>query len=150
MRRLTLAWMASLALTGVGVLAAPAALAAQSPVLTDCFANARLTHSYTTSQLQNALNTIPVSATEYTVCYDVIQRQLLAQVHGPKTGGSGSGSGGSFLPTPVVIVLVLLALGAVTFGAIAIRRRSEAGGSGGPGGDGPPDGPGTGPPDEPA
>jgi hypothetical protein len=141
--------MASLALAGAVLAGSPGALAAQSPALTDCFAHGQLTGHYSTSELRIALNTIPVSATQYTVCYDVIQRQLLAQVRTPGPGtGSGSSSGGSFLPTPVIVVLVLLALGAVTFAAIAIRSRGAE--SGGPPGGGPPGGPGEGPPDGPA
>jgi hypothetical protein len=143
MRRITVAWMASLALIGAGTVLASPALGAQSPVLTDCFANGRLTQQYSIGQLRTALSTIPVSATEYSICYDVIQRQLFAQIHPGKGNGSGSGSGGSFLPTPVIIVLVLLLLGAVTFGAIAIRSRAKGGGDS-------PGGPGHGPPDEPA
>lgn len=155
MRRFTVSWMASLALAGAVLVGSPGALAAQSPVLTDCFAHGQLTGQYSTSELRIALNTIPVSATQYTVCYDVIQRQLLAQLRtvGSDKASSGSGSGGSFLPTPVIVVLVLLALGAVTFAAIAIRSRGpESGGppGGGPPGGGPPGGPGEEPPDGPA
>jgi ABC-type phosphate transport system substrate-binding protein len=131
MRRLILlcvVWMAvSAALAGGASAASPA----QSPVVTDCVAHDRLTGSYSISELQNALNTMPGTTQEYSGCYDIIQRQLFAQAGGKPSGGSSSGSGGSFLPTPVIVILVVLALGAVTFGAIAIRSRS-GGPPGGP------------------
>jgi hypothetical protein len=70
---------------------------------------------------------MPADVKEYTDCYDVVQRQLLAQIGGGHGGGAGgSGSGGSFLPTPLLVVLILLGLGAVSFGVVAIRRRRQA------------------------
>jgi hypothetical protein len=102
--------------------AAPSALASANAVIKDCNANGRLTHSYSTSDLQTALSIMPASIKQYTNCLDVINRQLDLQLKGKGQGGTG-GSGGSFLPTPVIVLLVLLALAAVTFGAVAVRRR---------------------------
>jgi hypothetical protein len=133
-RSLTLIGLAgALALSVSAALAAPA-LAAQSPPVSDCNAHGRLTKSYTPKQLQTALSTMPADIKEYTNCYDVIQRALVAEVGDHRTGGSNdtSSSGGSFLPTPVIVVIVILALAAATFGALALRRRSSDGG--GPGG----------------
>jgi hypothetical protein len=69
---------------------------------------------------------MPADVKEYTDCYDVIQRTLLAQAGGHGGGSGGSGSGGSFLPTPLLVVLIVLALGAVSFSVAAIRRRRQA------------------------
>src|SRR4030088_2024278 len=117
-----------IALLGVLASAAPAA-AGPSPVVGDCVAHGQLTQTYSDGQLKTGLSTMSAAIKEYTNCYDVIQRALLGQIS-TRTGaakiGSGSGSGGSFLPTPVIVVIVLLALAGVTFGAIAIRRRSAA------------------------
>jgi hypothetical protein len=113
---------AATALSG-GALATSAAFAsAANPVIADCNAHGRLTRHYTIAQLQDALRTLPPVVKEYTNCSDVINAALLADLHSNGTGGTG-GSGGSFLPTPVIVILVLLALAAVTFGAMAIRRR---------------------------
>jgi hypothetical protein len=122
-----------------GVLAAGAILlAGTAPALastsgaaavSDCNAHGRLTAHYSPQQLQNALSTMPADVKEYTDCYDVIQRQLLAEVGKPSGSNSadGSGSGGSFLATPVIVVIVILALAAATFGGIALRRRGGGG-----------------------
>jgi hypothetical protein len=137
MRRLStiVAVISALAVSGLGLVAVPTALAAQNPAITDCVAHGSVKSTYTSAQLRNALSTMSADVKEYTDCYDVLQRALLAQIGGSHQSGngSGSGSGGSFLPTPLIVVLVLLALGAVTFGALAIRRRRS--------GDGPPSGP---------
>ena len=69
---------------------------------------------------------MPADVREYTDCYDVIEKQLFAQLgtsSSTGTGGSGSSSGGSVLPTWLIVVIVVLALAALTFGALAIRRR---------------------------
>jgi hypothetical protein len=102
--------------------AAPRASASANAVIKDCNANGRLTQSYSTADLQSALSIMPASIKQYTNCPDVINRQLDLQLKGKGKGGGG-GSGGSFLPTPVIVLLVLLALAAVTFGAVAVRRR---------------------------
>jgi hypothetical protein len=140
---------------------APAVAAAASDTpqaaIADCNAHGQLTAQYSSATLQAALGQMPVDVKEYTDCYDVIERQLLAQ-QGKAAGGTATtapaSSSGSFLPTWLIIVIVLLALAAVTFGALAIRRRGEtpatpggpdagAGGSSGPGGS---SGSGTAPP----
>jgi hypothetical protein len=107
---------------GTAVASAPSSSAAA--VIADCQAHTKLTGSYTTSALQQAIATLPSDVREYTDCQDVIQSQLLNQAKGNGGGsGSGSGSGGSFLPTPVIVIIVVLALGGITFGAFEVRRR---------------------------
>jgi hypothetical protein len=106
--------------------ASPAA-AKQSVVVGDCVAHGQLTQTYSAGQLKTGLSTMSATVKEYTNCYDVIQRALLNEIGGVKVKPNttaAAGSGGSFLPTPVIVVLVLLALAGVTFGAIAIRRRT--------------------------
>lgn len=104
----------------VGTAASPAADA-------DCNSHGRLTQHYSVAELHTALSGMPADEKEYTNCYDVIQRQLLAQVSGTHSGtdSSQSGSSGSFLPTPVIVAIVVLALGGATLGAFAIRRRGS-------------------------
>jgi hypothetical protein len=114
------------ALTVVSGFVAVSASAAQSPVVTDCNTHGKLTRHYSDVQLRTALSTMPADVKEYSDCYDVVNRTLLAQVASPHDtgiGGSGKSGGGSFLPTPLIVVLVLLALSAATFGVIALRRR---------------------------
>lgn len=115
-----------------GALSPAVSVAAQTRPVADCNSHGHLTQTYSDAQLRTALSTMSADVKEYTDCYDVIQRALLAQLGNP-TGASngGNGSGGSFLPIPVIIVLVLLILAAVAFAVAAIRRRG-----GGPG-DGP-------------
>jgi hypothetical protein len=114
-----------------GALSAAPALAAQTRPVADCNAHGRLTQKYSNAQLRNALNTMSADVKEYTNCYDVIQRALLAQLGTPSGGSTGAAtSGGSFLPTPVIIVLVLLILAALAFAAAAIRRRGSSPGDG--------------------
>jgi hypothetical protein len=117
------------ALLGLGVAAAltaamsaPAA-GASNPVVTDCVAHGALTKSYTIQQLHQALGSLSAETREYTNCQDVINRAIAAAVGGKNTGGTGGSGSGSFLPTPVIVILVLLVLAAITFGALAIRRR---------------------------
>jgi hypothetical protein len=112
------------------LLAAAPASAGQSPVTRDCNSHGRLTRHYSTAQLHTALSTMPADVKEYTDCYDVINRALLAQIASPHDGGGGDASqksGGSFLPTPLVVILGLLGLAAAGFGAVAIRRRWSGG-----------------------
>jgi hypothetical protein len=111
------------------VAAVPASAAGGSAVIADCNSHNTLTHTYSISQLETALNTMPADVSEYTDCKDVITRELLIQqgkIKGKDTSG-GSSSGGSFLPTPVIVVLVVLLLAAATFGALALRRRRASG-----------------------
>ena len=131
---------------GAPAMAGAASSDTPSHAITDCNDHGQLTAHYSPATLQAALGQMPVDVREYTDCYDVIERQLLAE-QGKATSGTAStapaSSGGSFLPTWLIIVIVLLALGAVTFGALAVRRRGEApAGPGGPGAGGPGAGPG--------
>lgn len=132
-RRLIVVLCAGGALALSALTAGPA-LAADNAVIKDCQSNAKLTRTYSLGALRHALKVLPATDKQYTDCFDVIQQAILA---GRKPGsGSGTGSsssGGSFLPTPVIIVLVVLILAAVTFGALAIRRRRDgpAGGAAG-------------------
>jgi len=106
--------------------------------IADCNDHGTLTSYYSPTTLRAALAQMPVDVKEYTDCYDVIERQLFKELgsSAPGTATTGSSSGSSFLPTWLVIVIVVLALAAITFGAMAIRRRS-----GGPGGPSEPGGP---------
>jgi hypothetical protein len=139
--------------------AAPAVVSAQSggtaqEAITDCNDHGTLTAHYSTDTLRTALATMPADVREYTDCYDVIEKQLFTQLGSTSGGSSGSGgssSGGSVLPTWLVIVIVVLALAALTFGALAIRRRrmesTQGPGSPDAGGTDSPDAGGTGAPD---
>jgi hypothetical protein len=123
--------------------AAPSGTAAQA--ITDCNDHGRLTQSYTSPVLRQALAQMPADVREYTDCFDVVERQLFKQLGKSGAGAAGTGtasSGGSFLPTWLIVVIVVLALAAITFGALALRRRRTPPGPGAPGGT---DGP-TGPP----
>ena len=106
---------------------ASASAAAPNPTA-DCNANGRLTAHYTAAALRQALATMPADTKEYTDCYDVIQRTLLADLGQLKGSGSG-GSGGSFLPTPVLIILLVLVLAWAGFATVALRRRAGTGGA---------------------
>jgi hypothetical protein len=121
-------WIVLVLVLGLASLSgASGALAAGSSPVSDCNAHGQLTQQYSVAQLRTGLSTMPADVKEYTDCYDVIQRQLLAEV-GTLHGGSGSGSGGSggsFLPVPVLIVLGALIVAGATFGAMAVRRRGE-------------------------
>jgi hypothetical protein len=98
MRRLIL--LTVLSLSAIAALAAAPALANGSAVLGDCNSNGALTRHYSRADLQNALNTMPADIKEYTNCYDVISRALLASAGGGHTGGgSSSGSQGSGSPS---------------------------------------------------
>jgi hypothetical protein len=138
MRRVTtlLALVCALSL-GAPMLAAAASGGTASEAISDCNAHGTLTASYSTTVLREALAQMPSDVKEYTDCYDVIERQLFKQL-GSSASGSvtpPSSSSGSSFPTWLIIVIVVLALAAITFGAIAVRRRS--GGAGGPGAGGP-------------
>jgi hypothetical protein len=122
--------------------------------IADCSANDRLTQHYSAATLTAALAQLPADVREYSDCYDVIEKQLFAELGHSSSGGSGGGSssGGSVLPTWLLIVIVLLVLAALTFGALAIRSRRAQQADGGPGGPGGPDGQGSsggGEPDDP-
>jgi hypothetical protein len=152
---------------GAPALAGAASGGSASQAITDCNDHGQLTQHYSSTVLRSALAQMPSDVREYTDCFDVIERQLFKQLGQSTPGSAGTAtasSGSSFLPTWLLIVIVLLALAAITFGALAIRRRgggppdpgapggstapggSEgAGGSGGPGEPGGPRGP-DGPP----
>lgn len=106
----------------VVAVSAPAA-AASNPVITDCVAHGALTKTYTLPELHKALGSLSAETREYTNCQDVINRAIAAAVSGKSGSGTGGSGSGSFLPTPVIVILVILILAAVTFGALAIRRR---------------------------
>jgi hypothetical protein len=116
---------AAVAVLVVALLAAAPASARLSKAVADCNSHTRLTQTYTEGQLRTALNTMPADVKEYTNCYDVIQRALLADIGGIKADSSGGGGGGgsSFLPTPLLIVLGVLVVAAGVFAVIARRRR---------------------------
>jgi predicted PurR-regulated permease PerM len=149
MRRL----VTSLAIVCALLAFAPAVVAATSggtpqQAIADCNANQALTKHYSSATLRQALATMPAAIREYSNCYDVIEKQLLAQLGTSSTGAgtTTSSSSGSVLPTWLIIVIVILALAALTFGALAIRRRRLEG-PGAPGaptqGEGKPADPGT-------
>jgi hypothetical protein len=128
MRRLFVLLSVSAAL-GSGLLAADPALATPQQVIQDCTTHLRLTHTYSASELSQALVSMPSDVKAYTNCYDIISQALskaLASRQHPGSG-SGSGSGGSFLPTPLIVVLVVLVLGAAGFGIVALRKRGGGG-----------------------
>lgn len=155
MRRATTVLALACALSlGVPALAGAASGGTASQAITDCNDHGQLTQQYSSEVLRQALAQMPADVREYTDCFDVIERQLFKQLGTSTTAGGGtstSGSGSSFLPTWLLVVIVLLALAAITFGALALRRRGmtdEPDGPGGPEGP-PPGGPGAPPPGEP-
>ncbi len=134
MRRTALVRLAVLgclgALAGIGLGAVPAS-GATNPALADCSSHGALTRSYSISQLRQALATMNPVTREYTNCPDVLNRALASAVAAGGHGtGTGTGGSASFLPTPVIVVIVLLILAAVTFGAVAVRRRRSDHGRG--------------------
>ena len=135
MRRL----VTSLAIVCALLAFAPVAVGAASnngpqAAIADCNDHQALTQHYSAATLRTALAIMPAAVREYSNCYDVIEKALLAEVGAGSSSGSattGSSSGGSVLPTWLIIVIVILALAALTFGALAIRRRRLEG-PGGP------------------
>lgn len=116
---------------GAPALASAASSGTPAEAIRDCYAHERLTTSYSSQALREALAQMPADVKEYSDCYDVIERQLFRELGGVAPGSAtapGSNSGSSFVPTWLIIVIAVLALAAITFGSIAIRRRS-----GGPG-----------------
>jgi hypothetical protein len=115
-----------LALFGALALGAAPALA-ESPVVVDCVAHNRLTHTYTLAQLQTALNTMPAATKEYSNCYTIIKQQLNDQLSTrvkPATAtGPASSSGGSSFPVAIVVVIVLIVLAGGAFAYRASRSR---------------------------
>jgi hypothetical protein len=119
----------SLALTavlGFGLLSAPAALGSAAQVIADCNSHGTLTQRYSTGDLRAALGTMPAPVKEYTDCYDVIYRQMLAQIGGTNgSGGAGAtqASSSSVLPAWLIVALAVLALAGAALGTVALRRR---------------------------
>ncbi|HEV7175076.1 MAG TPA: hypothetical protein VGN29_06265 [Solirubrobacteraceae bacterium] len=110
----------------LAVLAATAS-ASSTSVLSDCNVHAQLTQHYSAGDLQDALSTMGADQKEYTDCYDVIQRALLAdlgRVH-PGAVDAQRGGGSSFLTTPLIILIGVagFAAGAVTYLGIRARRK---------------------------
>jgi hypothetical protein len=133
---------------GAPALAQAASSGTPAQAITDCNDHGRLTQSYSAQALRQALAQMPADVREYTNCFDVIERQLFKQLGQKSSGGASTGStssGSSFLPTWLIIVIVVLALAAITFGALALRRRETPPGPGAPGGPDAPAGPGPGP-----
>ena len=93
--------------------------------LADCNDHAALTETYSAGQLQTALRTMPADQKEYTDCYDVIQRALLADIgHLHAASGDSQQSGGSsFLSTPVIIGIAVIAFAAAMLTGVALQRR---------------------------
>jgi hypothetical protein len=132
---------------GLPALAGAAASGTAAQAINDCNDHLKLTQSYSTGALRQALAQMPADVREYTDCFDVIERQLFKQLSQSGAGGGGTGSnssGGSGLPTWLIVVIVVLALAAITFGALALRRRRMPPGPDGAGGPDGPAGPGPG------
>jgi hypothetical protein len=132
---------------GAPALAPAASSGTPAQAITDCNDHGRLTQSYSAQALRQALAQMPADVREYTNCFDVIERQLFKELGQKSSGAAGTGSassGSSFLPTWLIVVIVVLALAAITFGALALRRRGTPPGPGAPGGPDAPAGPGPG------
>src|SRR5947209_19434671 len=104
--RVTVSLVTVCALIGclAGPLGAVRAASAPNP-LDDCSKQRQLTHTYSPAELRHALPTILADVKEYTDCYDVINRALLAAVGCVHDNGSACGPGGSFLATLVIVLL---------------------------------------------
>jgi hypothetical protein len=91
-----------LALSGVSAVAAAPALGDASAVLSDCNTNGTLTRQHSRVDLRAALNSMPADVKEYTDCFDVINRALLAGASAASNGRGSSGGGpGQNAPTSV-------------------------------------------------
>ena len=89
--------LVSVAVSATGLCVAASALASAGQVIADCNANGYLTGHYSRGDLQSALNGMGADVKEYTNCYDVIRRALLASAVGGGNGGSGGSTGGGRL-----------------------------------------------------
>jgi hypothetical protein len=137
---------------GAPALAGAASSGTAAQAITDCNDHGRLTQSYSPQVLRQALSQMPADVREYTNCFDVVERQLFKQQGQSGSGAAGTATGsssGSFLPTWLIVVIVVLALAAITFGALALRRRRTPPESGAPGGPTGPAGPTEAPPPDP-
>jgi hypothetical protein len=122
--------LCALALCAPTIVSAATSSGTAAQAITDCNDHDTLTQHYSPAVLRQALAQMSADVREYTDCYDVIERQLFAELGKsttttPTTSTSSSVSSGSFLPTWLIVVIVLLVLAAVTFGAIAVRRGRE-------------------------
>jgi hypothetical protein len=111
---------------GAPVLAIAASGSNAAQAISDCNDHGLLTQQYSSQVLRQALAQMPADVREYTDCFDVIERQLFKQLGSSKSSTPAtttSSSGSSFVPTWLIVVIVLLALAAITFGALALRRR---------------------------
>jgi hypothetical protein len=77
------------------LVAAPAASAdsTRTKILREC-QDGRLTGTYTSKQIRDALNNIPDDIDQYSDCRDVLRNALLNGAGGSGTGGGGGGLGG--------------------------------------------------------
>jgi hypothetical protein len=101
------------------------ASASATSVLSDCNDHAQLTQQYSAGDLQEALSTMGADQKEYTDCYDVIQRALLAdlgRLH-PRTVDSQHAGSSSFLTTPVIILIGVAASAAGAVAVLGATRR---------------------------
>jgi hypothetical protein len=122
--------LALIAVLGLGLLSAPVAFGSAAQVIADCNSHGTLTGHYSTTDLRAALGTIPAPVKEYTDCYDVINRQITAQIEGTPSGGGtvpAQSSTSSAFPTWLIVVLGILALAGAALGTVALRRRGTAG-----------------------
>jgi hypothetical protein len=89
------ALLVTVAVSATGLFVAASAVASSSQVIADCNANGYLTGHYSRADLQSALNGMGADVKEYTNCYDVIRRAVLASAVAGGNGGSGGSAGGS-------------------------------------------------------
>jgi len=87
--------LVSVAVSATGLFVTASALASSSQVIADCNANGSLTGHYSRADLQSALNGMGADVKEYTNCYDVIRRALMASAVAGGNGGGGGSAGAS-------------------------------------------------------
>jgi hypothetical protein len=85
-------------------------------------ASGHLSGSYTVGELQQALNVMPATVSQYTSCPDVVQSAIVRTQRHQGAGATVS-SHGTFLPLPVIAVLAVLLGTAGVLGVMALRRR---------------------------
>jgi hypothetical protein len=85
-------------------------------------ASGHLSGSYTVGELQQALNVMPATVSQYTSCPDVVQSAIVrTQRH--RGANATVSPRGPFLPLPVIAVLAVLLGTAGVLGVMAFRRR---------------------------